>query len=208
MSSTSGLVHLRSLELSTAPVAAALVKIGVLLAAQVVQHLIVREAAAVEAHVQHDGFLVEVVGVERAHEAIQPRLVHARDVDVAELALAQLGHPAGVLFDPALVHQVGHRPARGLDNIDTPRWSSSRPGRSVTCRVTTVPALSLRALAVSSASVNSTPSMASTMSPGLRFRPRLSAGPRLRISRDLQAGTTVTRSKISPSSAVYLHRAC
>ena len=49
------------------------------LAAEVVQHLIVREAAAVEAHVQDDGFLVEVVGVERPHKAIQAVLVHARE---------------------------------------------------------------------------------------------------------------------------------
>ena len=80
MSSTSGLVHLRSSERSTRPLAAvALAEEGVLLAGQVVQHLIVREAAAVVAHVEDDAFLVEVVGVEGAHEAVEAGLVHARE---------------------------------------------------------------------------------------------------------------------------------
>ena len=52
-----------------------------------------RVAAAVEADVQNDRFLVEIVGIQRPHETVQSRLVHASDVDVAEFALAKLGDP-------------------------------------------------------------------------------------------------------------------
>ena len=92
MSTMSGLVHLRSSERSTRPCAAvAVLEERVFLAAEVVQHLVVRVAAAVVAHVEDDRFLVEVVGVQGADEAVEAGLVHAGDVDVAELALAQLG---------------------------------------------------------------------------------------------------------------------
>src|SRR5262249_35491786 len=46
--------------------AVALMEERVLLAAEIIEDLIVREAAAVEADVEHDRLLVEAIGVERA----------------------------------------------------------------------------------------------------------------------------------------------
>ena len=69
---------------------------GVLLAGEVIEHLIVGEAAAVKAHVEHDAVLVEVVGIEGADESLQARLVHARYVDVTELAARELADSVGV----------------------------------------------------------------------------------------------------------------
>ncbi len=119
MSSTSGLVHLRSSELSAKPDAAvALMEERVLLAGQVVEDLFVREAAAVVADVEDDAFLVEVVGVEGAQKTIEAGLVHARNVDVAELAVAKFMDFVSVVANPAFVHQVGNLLAAHCLKVD------------------------------------------------------------------------------------------
>ena len=78
---------------------------GVLFAGEVVEHLIVGEAAAVKANVENDAFLVEVIGVESADETFESGLGHGGNVDVGELALAEFADAVGVAFDPAFVHQ-------------------------------------------------------------------------------------------------------
>src|SRR5262249_4612033 len=58
------------------------------LAAEIVQYLVVRVAAAVVANVEDNRFLVEIVRIERANEVVQALLVHAGNVNVAQRALA------------------------------------------------------------------------------------------------------------------------
>ena len=82
------------------------------LAAEVVEHLIVREAAAVVAHVEDDGVLVEVVGIEGADERSRPASSMLGNVDVAERALAQLGDALRHSFAPS-ARTSGRRPWRG-----------------------------------------------------------------------------------------------
>src|SRR5262245_65203664 len=77
-----------------------------------------RVPAAVVADVEDNRFLVEVVGIERSHEAIEARLVHARNVDVAVLSRSLVGDKLRVELAPALVHEVGDRVAAGCLNLN------------------------------------------------------------------------------------------
>ena len=83
------------------------------LGAEVVQHLVVGETAAVVANINDDRLLVEVVRVQRADELLKALFIHARDVDVADLAAARLGDRLGVLFEPPVVQQLRHPATRG-----------------------------------------------------------------------------------------------
>ena len=84
--------------------------------AQETEELVVRVTAAVVADVEDQGFLVEVFGVQGANETIQPGLVHAGNVDIAQLPVAQLRHTTGIMLDPAVVHEFTHLVA--IDGLD------------------------------------------------------------------------------------------
>ena len=96
----------------------ALDELRVILADEVVQHLVVGEAAAVVADVDDDGLFVEVVRIEAPHEDFQPGFVHAGDVDVPEFAAREFIHLLGVLLDPAVVHERPDAAAVGADDLD------------------------------------------------------------------------------------------
>ena len=188
--------------------AVALAEEGVLLGAEVVEHLVVREAAAVVAHVEHDRFLVEVVGIEGPHELVQAGFVHARDVDVAELALAQLGHALGVLFHPALVHQAGGLGAADRLHLDPAAGFRVAPGSSVTWSSTVSPTLSLSSLLSVGAvgellAVDATDDVAR-----LEVEAALVGRAALEDFGDLQAGAGVLSSKSRPRSAVISSATC
>ena len=180
MSSTSGLLHLRSATRNTVPSATvALQEERVIAAAQIVQYFIVREAAAIEPHVQNDRLLVEIVRIQRAHEMRQSLGIHAGNVNVTQFALAQFRNALRVLIQPALVHQLPHRAATDRLQIDQTFVLVARL-RHHAQRHRFAQLVVEHCLARFTLSVNSTPSMASMMSPTLSLMPRLSAGPRLR----------------------------
>ena len=129
-------------------------------------------------------FLVEVVRVQRADEAIQAGLVHAGNVDVAELALAQLGDAAGVVLDPAIVHQRDRWLRRLTAAISTRRRSFGvgvRLGRHLQRHRFADLAVEQLAQVGLLGHLDAVDAEDVTR-PALRFRPRRSAGPRLRIS--------------------------
>src|SRR5205085_11991259 len=108
--------------------AVALAEPRVLAGAEIVEDLVVREAAAIVANVKYDAFLIVGFGVKRAEKAIQARLFHVGNMDVAESAVAEFGNRLGVTGDPALVHQIGsihltrpHGAAADALHFDFPR---------------------------------------------------------------------------------------
>ena len=191
MSSTSGLVHLRSVERSTSPCAAvALAEEGVLLAAEVVQHLVVREAAAVEAHVEDDRLLVEVVRVQaRARSGPgPPRPCWGCGCSPACPCSAR--RPRRRCAPPS-ARTSGRRSPCAAGRLDLDAAASVLRvglGLAATCSSTVSPTLSLSswlrfALVRQLDAVDGEDDVA-----GLRLRPRLSAGPRLRISAIFRPG--------------------
>ena len=98
--------------------AVALHELRVVLAHEVVQHLVVGEAASVVAHVDDKTFLVEVVRVQGTHEHFEARFVHAGDVDIAEFATALLGDVFRIAGHPPVVQQRAELVARHRLDLD------------------------------------------------------------------------------------------
>ena len=163
-----------------------------------------REAAAVVADVEDDGFLVEVVGVEGADEAVQARPRPCSGCGCSRACPCSARRRARRSCRPS-ARTSGRRSAPRLTRLRSRRGAccAGRPGCAVTVQRDGLADLVVEQLWPGrSCRSSSAPSMARMTSPALRSRPRWSAGPRLRISAIFRPGPVVGASKSRPRSAV------